>query len=89
MSCLALSASHLPRYSLRGGGETSKVEVVSEQTLKTSQLHYRVLKKPFWLAEEDSGQPLLSPTEAVRFLQDHFSNNSHPVRPTGLRIRSV
>jgi len=30
---IALSASHLSRYSLRGGGDTSKVEVVSEQFL--------------------------------------------------------
>jgi len=32
VSGLARSASHLPRYSLRGGAEISKVEVVSEQT---------------------------------------------------------
>lgn len=52
------------------------------QQITGRQRHYRILRKPFWLADEfasPSDEDVLTPTEALQFLENHFRNRQTPL----------
>ena len=56
------------------------------ELLRTRRLRYRILQKPFWLAEEfaaPSDDDLLNSDEAAQFLGYHFSHHQTPILLSG------
>lgn len=54
--------------------------------LRTRDLRYRILRKPFWLAEEfadPSDDDLLNTDEASQFLDNHFRSRHTPILISG------
>ena len=58
------------------------------ELLRNSRLRYRILRKPFWLAEEfadPSDDDILTTHETTQVLQNHFSSHHTPVLLSGFR----
>jgi len=61
------------------------------ELLRTSRLRYRILRKPFWLAEEfadPSDDDILTTDEATQVLQNHFRSRHTPILISGFRDRT-
>ncbi len=58
------------------------------ELLRTSHLRYRILRKPFWLADEfadPSGDDILTMDETAQVLQQHFRCRPTPILVSGFR----
>jgi len=58
------------------------------ELLRDSRPRYRILRKPFWLAEEyadPSDDDILSTDETRQVLQNHFSSNRTPILMSAFR----
>ena len=58
------------------------------ELLRTNRLRYRILRKPFWLAEEfadPSDDDILTTDEAAQVFQNHFRSRQSPILISGFR----
>lgn len=58
------------------------------ELLRSSRLSYRILRKPFWLAEDLAGpsdDSILTTDEVIQVLQNHFRSRQTPVLLSGFR----
>tara|TARA_A100001391_G_scaffold194825_1_gene171494 strand:- start:82 stop:924 length:843 start_codon:yes stop_codon:yes gene_type:complete len=56
--------------------------------LRTGHLHYRILRKPFWLADDVADpfdEDILTTDDAAKVIQNHFRRHQTPILISGFR----